>query len=545
MEIDLKVAAYTSCSANYLPKARVLAETLKAFHQDAVLVLLLCDDIPAIVDFSKENFDHVLQPKDLGYNRAWTFEHNVMELCTAVKGRGLMKLMELVPTADLYLYLDPDVAVYSSLEPVLEYMGDNEIGLVPHITAPEEFDVGVNLTELSVLRHGTYNLGHLILRPGAHAAAMAAWWADRLDRYCFDDPEYGLFTDQRWCDLVPSIFEKVTILRQPNLDVASWNVGSRELTWNEGTDNGYSIDGFPLITYHFSGTGPTGAHRRVRESLSPTVGAQAEIERNYEEAIERNSQSILARWPFQGDFFDDGTPISNQARRFYRRNRDLKEAFPDPFLVADSCYLHWLQANRSDITSTVRISPDHLSKAFNDLFDENYYLQRYPDAYLAVESGRYASALEHYIGYGSSHMYDPSHYFITLHYAERARELGGFIQDPQSPTSTWLWHYLEIGLPSGIEPLPDFDSVFYLKANPGLRESWTQGIFSSPLAHFVNFGDLERRSPSQNFNPEAYMNANPMTLLTPVFGCQYGPYGSYLATAALAGRVTSHRLIHG
>lgn len=543
MEIELKVAAYTSCSANYLPKARVLAETLKAFHPDAVLVLLLCDDLPAIVDFSKERFDYVFQPQDLGYDRSWMFEHNVMELCTAVKGRGLLKLMELVPAADLYLYLDPDVAVYSSLDPVLTYMGANEIGLVPHITAPEGFDVGVRLTELSVLRHGTYNLGHLVLRPGVQSRSMASWWADRLDRYCFDDPEYGLFTDQRWCDLIPSIFEKVAILRQPNLDVASWNVGSRELTWSDNNDSNYSIDGFPLITYHFSGTGPTGAHRRVREALSPTNGAQAEIERNYEEAIERNGQSILARWPFQGDFFDDGTPVSTMARRFYRRNRDLKAAFPDPFAVNGSCYLHWLQANRSDMTSTLRISPKQLGKAFQDLFDEDYYLQRYPDAKISIESGQYSSALDHYVSYGSSHLYDPSHYFATLHYAERARELGGFVQDPESPSSTWLWHYLEVGLPNGIEPLPDFDSVFYLNTYPGLRDSWKQGIFSSPLAHFANFGDIECRVPSPQFNPEAYVNANPHALSQLIDGRRYGPYGVYLSTAGVAGRMNQHRVL--
>ena len=96
----------------------MLAETFKKHHPDGKITLLLNDEIPAIVDMSKEQFDVVLQPKDLGYSRAWMFKHNVMELCTAVKGRGLLHVMHNDPEADLILYLDPDVVLYGELSPI-------------------------------------------------------------------------------------------------------------------------------------------------------------------------------------------------------------------------------------------------------------------------------------------------------------------------------------------------------------------------------------------------------------------------------------------
>src|SRR3546814_11023778 len=76
----------------------------------------------------------------------------------------------------------------------------SSIGLVPHILTVETTDIGVQMTEMSVTEHGIYNLGHLFVRPDENGRALARWWADRLDKYCFDDKTIGLFTDQRWID---------------------------------------------------------------------------------------------------------------------------------------------------------------------------------------------------------------------------------------------------------------------------------------------------------------------------------------------------------
>src|SRR3546814_5903340 len=81
---------------------------------------------------------------------------------------------------------------------------------------------------MSVTEHGIYNLGHLFVRPDENGRALARWWADRLDKYCFDDNTIGLFTDQRWMDLVPANFVCFKILRVPNMYVDSWNIGGRK-----------------------------------------------------------------------------------------------------------------------------------------------------------------------------------------------------------------------------------------------------------------------------------------------------------------------------
>jgi len=72
---------FTSITSNYIPKARVLARSVKEYVPGAVFHLLLCDDLPANFDLADEDFDALLLLDDLDIeNRAaWIFQHRVGE----------------------------------------------------------------------------------------------------------------------------------------------------------------------------------------------------------------------------------------------------------------------------------------------------------------------------------------------------------------------------------------------------------------------------------------------------------------------------------
>ena len=538
----MKISVYTSCALNYLPKARVLAESLANAEPRASLTLCFNDVLPDWLDPATEPFDRIWLPEDLGYDPGWIFQHNVMELCTAVKGRALMRLIE-QDEADLILYLDPDVMVYNPLSLVDEYMGDASIGLVPHILAPEESEIGVELTEISVAAHGVYNLGHLILRPDERGRRFARWWAERLDRYCFDDRARGLFTDQRWVDLAPAIFEGVKILKVPNLDVASWNLFGRTIAQSQpGDAAAFTVDGYPLITYHFSGTGPTGTHRRIREIFAPSNGPVAEIERRYEAAIARHGQARLEHRPPGFDFFDDATPLTPAARRLYRQHADLREAFPDPYAcpAGQPNYRDWLRENRPGVIGGLRLAQHRLAAAYDDLFDPDYYLATYPEAAEAIAAGRFADPLDHYQRIGSRRWCDPNEFFVSSYYHEQA-----LAHDPWPLSAhagvregTLLWHYLTTGLPAGIEPIEFFDSRWYLAQNPDLDAAFRLGRVSTPLAHFFRDGSREGRDPGPDFHGGAYLEATPPARdLSGSDGIR-GAFGALVRLGGVAGRVT-------
>lgn len=539
----MSFSIYTSCSINYLPKARALAESLRHHQPDARLTLCLNDVVPDWLDLRREPFDRVWLPSDLGYDQGWIFQHNLMELCTAVKGRALVRLIE-EDDADLVLYLDPDVYLFHPLEPIKTYMDGTSIGLIPHILRAEESDIGVRLTEMSVTEHGIYNLGHLIVRPDKNGRAFASWWADRLDKFCFDDRGRGLFTDQRWVDLAPAIFDGVGILRVPNLDVASWNLFGRKIRQNQpGDAASFTVDDYPLITYHFSGTGPNGTHRRIREIFDPGNGATAEIERLYEAAIARNGQAALSDRPCSFDSFGDGTPISHLARKLYRDHKDLQKAFPDPFAESTThlTYQKWLRTNRPGAIDGLYLDPGKVNGAFEDLFDQDYYLSSYPDAASDIDAGRYASAIDHYCQVGSQLFLDPNEFFVSSFYHDRACNFDRHLlrRYAGSKQGTLLWHYLVSGLQNGIEPIEFFDSKYYLTQNQDLMTAFRLGQISTPLAHFLKHGSHEGRDPGPEFNAHAYLERNPRARDLAETQEIRGGFGAFVRLGGVAGRVVA------
>ena len=109
---------YTSININYLPKARVLAKTIKKHCPDSKFTLVFSDVMPEEIDVAKEPFDEIVSVLELGIPvdniYLWIYEHSVEELCTAVKGQALVNFLE--SGTDDVVYLDPDIAFFQDLK---------------------------------------------------------------------------------------------------------------------------------------------------------------------------------------------------------------------------------------------------------------------------------------------------------------------------------------------------------------------------------------------------------------------------------------------
>ena len=120
----MKVLCYSSFTFSYLNRARVLFQTLRRFHPDWELVALITDAAPESFAFDPagEPFDRVVWAQDLGIPNfdSWLFKHDVVEVCTAVKGPFIHQACGQagVGGADAVIYLDPDTALFSSLAPL-------------------------------------------------------------------------------------------------------------------------------------------------------------------------------------------------------------------------------------------------------------------------------------------------------------------------------------------------------------------------------------------------------------------------------------------
>lgn len=340
------VHVYTSITANYLPKAAVLAHSLKQSNPGLTFHLLLSDDLPADCPAQTLSaFDHIVTPDKLAIEnlKAWTFGHSVVELCTAVKGPMLEYLFDKVK-AERVLYFDPDIAVLGSLDDLNATLSQHSVALTPHQLEPEETVQAIIDNEICSLAHGVYNLGFLAVRNTEQGLKFAHWWADRLLLFCHDDRPRGLFTDQRWVDLAPAFFDDIAILRNPGFNVATWNLTHRKASgkapWN------ITINGQPLTFYHFSGF-DSGAQLTMLDRYGKESPVLFDLRDWYLAECEKYGQSLLGNRPSKWANYNNGETITKQQRVLYRTRKDLQVAFPDPYATSDlsKSYYHWFAAN--------------------------------------------------------------------------------------------------------------------------------------------------------------------------------------------------------
>lgn len=361
---------YTSITSNYLPKARVLAHSVKRHDPQAVFHLLLSDDPPAGWDLSKEPFDTVLGLEELGIPnvKAWAFRHALVEMCTAVKGPGALEIVRR-HHPDKLVYFDPDIVVFDSLDQLSKELDGHSVLLTPHLTDPEKTPAGVLDNEISALKHGIYNLGFVGFRCDGEGLRCMQWWAQRLIDHCRDDIPGGLFTDQRWADHIPAMFEGVRILRGPQYNVATWNLSNRRAT---GTaPDGLLINGQRLCFYHFSGF-DSGAQETMLGLYGQDSPELLNLRRWYIQSCEDQGQSELGKLPSIYSRYENGEPIAKKHRLLYRDRLDVQRAFPNPFETTDinRSYYHWYLANVQEnvpATQTPSMLQDELTAARNEL----------------------------------------------------------------------------------------------------------------------------------------------------------------------------------
>ncbi|MFL5295189.1 MAG: hypothetical protein ACJ798_02290 [Phenylobacterium sp.] len=337
----MKVLCFSSFTFSYLNRARVLFQTLRRFHPDWELVALITDRAPPgfLFEPEREPFDRVVWAHELGIAgfEGWLFKHDVVEACTAVKGPFLLQACE-GSGADAVIYLDPDTALFASLEPLTALLGDYDILLTPHLTDPNETEEAIRDNDLSASRTGIFNLGFVAVRAGGEGLRFARWWSDRLLDWCYDEMDQGIFVDQRWCDHVPALFDRVKVVRDPGYNVASWNLSRRKVS--VGKDGAIRVNGHILRFWHFTKLGPLGdAMTRKYGGLNFPV---YEIWRWYRGEVARATEPAIPPGWWAYGVYSDGEPIAKQHREIYRARPDLQAHFPDPFLIGDADYFTWL-----------------------------------------------------------------------------------------------------------------------------------------------------------------------------------------------------------
>lgn len=340
-ESDQSIHVFTSAATNYLPKVRVLCESLKRHHPDLVVHLALADRRPKWLDAAREPFDTIIEIEELGIPKtnAWVFKHSLIELSTAIKPFVAKRLL-LQGDCKAVIYFDPDMVLFSPNDDLISEFESASILLTPHLTEPEPTQEGVRDNEMAALKHGVFNLGFIGIRNDDEGIGFANWWADRLYDFCLEALPEGLWVDQKWLNLAPCFFNSVRIIRNLRFNVAAWNIATRQITGD--MHSGFYVNGSPLGFYHFSGF-DTGAHQNMLRKYGGRNPSLQSLVRWYSRSIQADQRASKTPWGYS--LFSNGDRITRAHRLIYRLREDLQFAYPQPFQVTKQgpCYLRWFE----------------------------------------------------------------------------------------------------------------------------------------------------------------------------------------------------------
>ena len=401
---------FTIVSNNYRHFARALVASVRQHSSQLDAFVAVCDDPLPTPDPSLGCEEIPIRELGLPKFDRFTFQYSILELNTAVKPWVIETLFD--RGYERVVYFDPDIKLYGPAAPIVASLELADILLTPHLTG--QLDDGKHPSELSILQSGSYNLGFIAMRQTKGTRRMLDWWQKKLLRDCVVDIERGLFTDQKWIDLVPGMFDRVHIERNPGWNVAYWNLNHRHVVMHNGA---YQVNGHPLLFFHFSGFSPDAKllskhqNRYTMETLPPAV---RELTRDYAAELQRAGYEAYRQVPYAFGRFLGGDPIPDLARRCYREGFPWEQAHPDLWTAAGQSFLlGWLNGvapehNRSPWLTRLaatfyRFRPD-LQAAFPDVvgahglayahwFVENAAEQaKLPDLFLAPVRAALASA---------------------------------------------------------------------------------------------------------------------------------------------------------
>lgn len=328
-----RIAACTIISRNYAAYAKTLADSLKKSNPTVDFYVLLVDTFDA--SFEKEaGLENILwvESLDILQFRKKAFQFDILELNTNVKPFLLKRLLN---DYAMVFYFDPDIYIFGSLNGLVERLRLSTAIITPHITSPIEDDK--KPSEIDFLKAGSYNLGFIGVSACEESIKLLDWWGRRCIEIGFNDPRQGLFVDQRFIDLAPSLFEGISIERSVVYNVAYWNLHERLISFDDKTGLP-KVNNLDLVFFHFSGISidpPTEPRLEVskyqdrsnfsnRPDVKPLFDA-------YRSQLASNNHRNFKNIAYGFSCFSNGELINAMSRRVFSMMASELDQQVDPF----------------------------------------------------------------------------------------------------------------------------------------------------------------------------------------------------------------------
>lgn len=212
----------TIATWNEFAEAMLMAKSVKDHHPNASVIVCLVENF--LPDPERYPWIHrFVLAKDLGIpdfdayiSRFKGFQH-----VSALKGYLFRFLADCYSEENEFIYLDARMLIISPLIEFRSMMSSATIVLTPHFVEPSSrTDCS---REIQVLAEGTFHAGMIGLTRTPELNRLLNWWIRVIREFGGQDDFGGDLYDQKYLNLVPSLFNTV-IIRHPGYNMGFWNI---------------------------------------------------------------------------------------------------------------------------------------------------------------------------------------------------------------------------------------------------------------------------------------------------------------------------------
>jgi Nucleotide-diphospho-sugar transferase len=236
----------TYFDSNYAARGVAMIESLLAFDAQAEVTVaclderietVLVEELGGRVECLRLEQLAAFEPRLVD---AWTGRSRWEHIATH-KPVVVAWMLERAAPGQTIAFIDADTLFFSDPAPVFAEVADASIALSPH---------RFNRRTAHLAHAGAFNAGFIVWRNDAVARQCAADWIEDCLAWCHDhDGSEGRFMNQGYLERWPERYPGVKAIAHAGANLALWNVESHRLA---ATGSGVSVDGQPLVFFHYS-----------------------------------------------------------------------------------------------------------------------------------------------------------------------------------------------------------------------------------------------------------------------------------------------------
>ena len=196
-QADNSLAIFTIACSNYLSHVRTFVQSARRQYPEARIFFCLAErSIDPLLSYPQDC--EIVLAGELGIQRFadFSFRYDVMEFNTALKPFMFRFLTETLSFESI-LYFDPDIEIFHRSEGILDALHQGaSFVLTPHLINPA--GLRGEPDDVSIMRSGVFNLGFMAVGRNEESARLLQWWSHHLQFQCVNEPDTGIFVDQKF-----------------------------------------------------------------------------------------------------------------------------------------------------------------------------------------------------------------------------------------------------------------------------------------------------------------------------------------------------------